>query len=373
MRRLNRIVTVLLILLSMAGIAVAVMILREEQELSAARQQQVSRLSEELQPIEEKRKELQEKDKEWQELLETEKNGKPCIMLTFDNTGETLYETMYDMMEQYGFRGTFIMRDGAFPGAAEESITSEEFLELMDSGWEYAIGISDGSEPETESEPGFFAETESQESGEEIQEEDQEETESEDDRSFTEQVDSFLAAFEERQWEEPVTLACTREQYGEFTEAELARRGFQTVCILNNEEFPVIEEKTGDVWIIESGVFKQKNLKVEDAIQNAVQNGKSMAITVNDILKISKNASYDLSITKFSSLLTFLKNLEEQGEINIITYSEFNQYEDQLEQAYEDLAARYSTFRKDMNQQLEELNQKEQEIVESLRITEAQE
>lgn len=374
MRRLNRVVTVLLILLSIAGVAAAVMLLRDEKALSVARQQQVSKLSEALQPIDEKRKELQSQEKEWQARLEEARYGKPCVMLSFDTMESSLYKTMYELMDQYGFRGTFIMRDGKMPGGSEDDITGEEFAELMDSGWEYAVGISDGSESEQEDELDFLAGLNvTQDSSEEQDEEAQEETETEDNRSYAERLDSSLSAFESYQIEKPVTLFCTQEQYGEVSEAKLTGWGFQTVCTLNKEEFPVIEEKTGDLRVIDSGIFKQKDLDVEKVIQTAVLNKQSISITINDVQKISQNASYDLSLTKFTSLLTCLKNFEEQGELSVLTYSEYVQYAEQQEQVYEELLDNYSAFRQEMNQQIEELDQQEQDIVDSLRITEAQE
>ena len=98
-----------------------------------------------------------------------------------------------------------------------------------------------------------------------------------------------------------------------------------------------------------------------------------MVICVNSDRKISDNAGYDLSLTKFSSLLTMLKNLEDQGEIYVLTFSELLQYEDQKDQSYEKLASQYAKFKEEMNQKLKELNQQEQQAVEALDSDETEE
>lgn len=119
-------------------------------------------------------------------------------------------------------------------------------------------------------------------------------------------------------------------------------------------------------------MYTQQDMKVEESLQNAVDNHKSMVICVNSVKKISEDAGYDLALTKFSSLLTTLKNLEEQGDIYVLTFSELQQYESQKKKSYEDLAAQYAKFKEDMNQQLEELDQQEQQIVEALDTDENQ-
>lgn len=369
MRRLNGLVTALLILLSVAGIGLAALFLRHENQLAAGRQEKMRNLTEQLQPVNAKRKELQDKDKEWQKTLENEKEGKPCVILCFNTMKDDVYYTMYDMMEQYGFRGTFVLQDGNLPGYSEESVTGEEVSEMLNDGWEFAIAENMDSKKETEDDLSFLTaekETETEADGEETMEE-------ESPQSWLDLVDAHLAAVENSQWEMPVTVLCTQEQYEQTSDAKLAQRGFQMACVLNEEEFPTVGEKGENLWRMDAGLYTQKDLKLEESIQNAVANKKSMVVSINEVAKISEDSGYDLSVTKFTSLLNTLKNLEEQGEIYVLTFSEFYQYGEQQAQAYEELAAQYAKFRQDMLQQIEELDQQEQEIVDSLQNEETEE
>lgn len=371
MRRMNGFVTFLLIVLCVAGIGLGAVFLKHENQLSVRRQEKMAQLNEQLQPINAQRKELQEKDKTWQKSLEEEKKGKPCVVLCFNTMDEEVYDTMYDMMEQYGFRGTFALKDGHTPGYSEDVVSSSEVSEMLDDGWEYAISEDLNAEKATDDGLSFLNETETETGDQEAYtDETNEEGQT---ASYVDQVDSHLNTLDEYQMSRPQTIFCTQEQYDQMTTSALAEKGIQTVCILNEEEFPVIDESEGDVRVLQAGVYTQQDMKVEESLQNAVANNKSMAICVNSVKKISEDAGYDLSLTKFSSLLTTLKNLEDQGSIYVLTFSELQQYEDQKTSSYETLASQYAKFKEEMNQKLQELDQQEQQAVDALETDETEE
>lgn len=370
MRRMNRFVTFLLIVLCVAGVWLGNAFLKHENQLAVQRQQKMAQLNEQLQPINAKRKELQEKDKTWQKSLEEEKKGKPCVVLCFNTMDEEVYDTMYDMMEQYGFRGTFALKDGHVPGYSDDAVTGSEVSEMLDDGWEYAVSEDLNTGKATENELSFLDETETETDTESYEESDTEEASS---ASYADQLNSHLNTLDEYQMSRPQTIFCSQEQYEQLSTASLSEKGIQAVCILDENEFPVLEDSEDEVKVFQAGVYTQQDMKVEESLTNAVNNNKSMVICVNSVKKISEDAGYDLSITKFSSLLTTLKNLEEQGEIYVLTFSELLQYEDQKASSYENLASQYAKFKEDMNQQLEELDQQEKQAVDALDTDETEE
>lgn len=369
---MNGFVTFLLVILSVAGIGLAAVFLKHENQLAAQRQQKMAQLNEQLQPINAQRKELQEKDKTWQKSLEEEKKGKPCVVLCFNTMEEEVYDTMYDMMEQYGFRGTFALKDGHVPGYSDDAVTGSEVSEMLDDGWEYALAEDLNAGKTTEDELSFLNETET-ETGTD-QEEAEESSEEGSNASFREQLDAHISTLDEYQMSRPQTIFCTQQQYDQLSTADLTEKGIQAVCILNEAEFPILEESEEDnVRVLQAGVYTQQDMKVEETLTNAINNNKSMVICMNSVKKISEDAGYDLSITKFSSLLNTLKNLEDQGEIYVLTFSELLQYEDQKDQSYEKLASQYAKFKEEMNQKLKELNQQEQQAVDALDSDETEE
>lgn len=370
MRRMNGFVTFLLVILSVAGIGLAAVFLKHENQLATQRQQKMAQLNEQLQPINAQRKELQEKDKTWQKSLEEEKKGKPCVVLCFNTMEEEVYATMYDMMEQYGFRGTFALKDGHVPGYSDDTVTGSEVSEMLDDGWEYALAEDLNAGKTTDDELSFLNETETDTD----QEETEESSEEGSNASFREQLDAHISTLDEYQMSRPQTIFCTQQQYDQLSTADLTEKGIQAVCILNEAEFPILEESEEDnVRVLQAGVYTQQDMKVEETLTNAINNNKSMVICMNSVKKISEDAGYDLSITKFTSLLTTLKNLEDQGEIYVLTFSELLQYEDQKDQSYEKLASQYAKFKEEMNQKLKELNEQEQQAVDALDSNETEE
>ncbi|MDO4299200.1 MAG: polysaccharide deacetylase family protein [Lachnospiraceae bacterium] len=362
MRRINRLITALLILLSAAGIVLAVLFLKKEQELETERQTRVAKLSAQLQPLNEKRNEWQAQNKEWQNRLAEKKKGKSCILLSFDNMSETLYETMFDMMDQYNFRATFALRNGIVPSWEEGYLTSEEFDEMMRRGWEYALSIGEMPEPSLD-----------EEEDRDYREEQESESETEQGgkpESFQSRINDALASLEAAGMELPTTILCTAEQYEEIGETVLARKGFQMAGVIDEESFPSIAGKGDFIWRIDCGLYKQKDVDIETVLSVAIDNSESVAISINEVVKISKDASYDLSLMKFSSLLNYLKGQEEQGRINVLTYSEYYQYQEEQEREYEALTAEYAAFRQEMNSDMAALDAMEQEIVEEARSTE---
>ena len=358
MRGTNRFVTMLLALLSVSGIVVGVLFLYNERRLEQKRQDTVGRLSLELEPINEERNEWEKKDEEWLNTLTEKKKGISCIMLCFDDTGNEMNNSVFQKMDNYGFRGTLSLKNGVLPGDEGSSLGSEEFQEMLDSGWEYAVSFDSGVQYETEEDVGDA--------------ENDTEAESDTDseviigQEWLGQIDDVLARLAEYQWKMPTALFCTREQYDSVSGKDISSRGFSMVRILDTEKFPVIAEREDDLWEIESGQYTQRS-DLGNCVDIAIQKGESMAITVNKVVRISKDADFDLSSSKFDSLLSSLKSYEEQEMVHMFTFSEFYEYTEKEEAEYKQLLSQYASFRAEMNEKMEELEQKEQQIVEESR------
>lgn len=361
MNRTGRLGTVLLILLTIIGAAGAYLFLKQEESSAAARQAQVSRLSEQLQPINEERQRWQEEEKEWQKTLQESQKGRSCVMLSFDNRTEEMYDTIYEMMDQYGFRGTILLRNGRLPSGEDGYLSFGEFQEMMDNDWEYALSVGEGQTvADTENDAlewRGMAET----SETETQEMTEEETEA---RNWLQILDESISSLQENQVSIPQTVFCTEEQFAQASEKDFSGKGFSMVQVTHTTEFPTIAEKGENLWVLDGGLYVQKYQDLEGQLEEAIQNRKSMAIMINDVRKISTDPDYDLSLTKFSSLLNSLKTQEEQGQVYVMTYSEFWQYQEQIEQNYEALSSQYAAFRREMQAGIEELDRQEAAIVE---------
>lgn len=397
MRRLHKAVTFLLIVLCIAGAAFSYQFMKKEQQRATMRQQEISEVSKQLEPINQKRREWEKQDKEWQATLAEKQTGRTCVLLGFDNMSRELYDTIFELMDQYGFRGTFAMRNGKMPSweteKSDEYTSSEMMQEMLDAGWDYALSIgeepSGEDEEETQYTPDFsdeFGDIAAQSemmSGEETDAPDEDgtkpETESEsetEERGFLGELEDAVTRLSENGYTQPATLFCTREQYGEATDKKLADIGFTMVSVADTQDHPVIDQKANEeesskLWVIDTGVYTQRDDQMEKELDAIVAKQQSVAISINEIVKISRDIDYDLNLTTFTSLLNYLKELEADRKINVLTYSEYYQYEQLRKEAYESALAEYAAFREEMLAALEDLDVQEGQIAKQLKETEA--
>ena len=395
MRRLHKAVTFLLIVLCIVGAVFSYQFLKKEQQRAAMRQQEINEVSKQLEPINQKRRDWEKQDKAWQTTLAEKQTGRTCVLLSFDNMSRELYDTIFELMDQYGFRGTFAMRNGKMPSweteKNDEYTSSEMMQEMIDAGWDYALSIgeevSEENEEETHYTPDFSDEfgdlaaqsemVSEEESENSDQETSMEETESETEpQGYAAQLDEAVTRLSENGYTQPSTLFCTKEQYEDLTEKELTDLGFTMVSVADTQEHPVIDQKANEeepskLWVIDTGVYTQRDDQMEKELDAIIAKQQSVAISINDIVKISRDIDYDLSLTAFTSLLNYLKELEAERKINVLTYSEYYQYEQLRKEAYENALAEYAAFREEMLAALESLDVQEGQIAKQLKETEA--
>ena len=161
-----------------------------------------------------------------------------------------------------------------------------------------------------------------------------------------------------------------------MTEKELTNLGFTMVSVADTQEHPVIDQKANEeelskLWVIDTGVYTQRDDQMEKELDAIIAKQQSVAISINDIVKISRDIDYDLSLTAFTSLLNYLKELEAERKIKVLTYSEYYQYEQLRKEAYENALAEYAAFREEMLAALESLDVQEGQIAKQLKETEA--
>lgn len=390
MRRLHKAVTFLLIVLCVAGAAFSYQFLKKEQKRATMRQQEISEVSKQLEPINQKRREWEKKDKEWQATLAEKQTGRTCVLLGFDNMSRELYDTIFDLMDQYGFRGTFAMRNGKMPSweaeKSDEYTSSEMIQEMLDAGWDYAVSVGedpvDGEEETAQYRPDFsdeFGDIVSESETEMVQENFPDETERQEDETeaqgFLSELEAAVTTLSENGYTLPETLFCTAEQYKEATDKNLSDYGFTMVSVTDPENHPAIDQKKNEendskLWVIDTGIYTQRDEQMEKQIDGIVAKQQSVAISINEIVKISKDIDYDLNLTTFTSLLNYLKELESDRKINVLTYSEYYQYEQLREESYKTALAEYAAFREEMLAALEELDIEEGQIAKQLNETE---
>lgn len=104
-----------------------------EQQIYAAYDEEI-----ELQKdISDYEKELEALDRKYVEDI----SAKTCVILCFDDFGNSAYGDIIKEMDKRGMVGVIVFRDGKVPGK-KGSISVELYQELLEKGWEGAIGNS---------------------------------------------------------------------------------------------------------------------------------------------------------------------------------------------------------------------------------------
>lgn len=331
---------VLLVLATAAGLVFAVWIIRQDEAETAERQKAVDELEVELRPLLDERSEWKKKDSEWKKKLDEKIKGESCMLISIDNMDKNLYDTIYMMMAPYGMRATFSLKGGhtlTDPGAQEiekEYINTEQFQEMKEMGWEYAISSDSQEEEGTEEE-----------------------------LPYLDRLDAALQGLENQELEKPKTVFLEASDDSEEVKAGLIERGFAMENVVSEKTDTLIGEKTEDIYRIDSVLLDQSNSSIEQLLDQAAANRQSLAVTVKNVTRITKENDTSVSLTVFSSFLNRLRTLEEQGLFNVMTYSEFNEYQQQREKDKVRLTKKYSEFKNEMKARLEEIEKEEKEIV----------
>lgn len=340
----------LLILATVAGLVVAVWIIRQDEAEAIERQEAVDELEAELKPLLDERSEWKAKDGEWKKKLDAKTKGESCMLISIDNMDKNLYDTIYMMMAPYGMRATFSLKGGHIlsnPDAEEkekEYIDTEEFQEMLDMGWEYAVSVDDVDDDEEDGE--------------------------EEEVSWLERLDEAVQGLENQGLEQPKTVFLAAAENTDEVKAGLAERGFTTENVISTKTDAVIGEMTEGIFQIDSVLLNQDNTSIEQLMDQAAANRQSLAVSVNEVLRISKDGDKDISLTSFSTFLNRLRTMEEQGLFQIMTYSEFQEYQKQKEKDTARLTKKYGEFKSEMKVRMEEIEQEEQEIVKRVMKTE---
>lgn len=107
-----------------------------------------AKLTEEILAAQEKETQLDKRIEEYEKEITALKldyveriSAKSCVVLCFDQFGKSAYGEIIKEMDKYGFTGVIVFRDGLVPGK-KGSISVELYRELLDKGWEGAIGNS---------------------------------------------------------------------------------------------------------------------------------------------------------------------------------------------------------------------------------------
>lgn len=378
-KNLRKLLKALLILATIAGAALIARIYWQDGKEVVKRQETVDKLALEILPYTEERAEWKEKDREWKKKLSAKEKGEACVLLGINNMDKKLYDTIFSQLAPYGLRATFSLKGGHLmedPEAEEEKdkskdknkekekeyINTEQFKEMVDFGWEYAVSVEEetSGEEETEDETGEEAESQTETENQTEGEDAESETETDD---FLKRLDLTIASLESQGIKRPDLVFLEDEEASDEVLAGLSERGFSMANVITAKGTPLIGKlPEKGLCRIDSALLNQDDDDLTKVLYDAASKGACLAISVNDVLRISKDSEKEINLVKFSAFLGKISTLEAEGAISVMTYSEFYDYKKQSARDLLKLQKKYEKFQEEMNQRLAEIDKEEQKI-----------
>lgn len=304
---------------------------KKEQEWAVSN----AEITERIQPFEEEKRELEKQDDAWLQRLEDTKTGKTCILLSFENMDTNLSQSIFPIMSEYGYRGTFSLRNGAVPGSQSELMSMEEFHGMIGSGWEYA----------------FLTESPDND---------------EDGTQWEAQLDAQIAAWNSAGIGTPAGYFFESGQNSKAKEEALKERGF---CVWGN-----LQQNPGYIDAMEDGALPVKTVMLtkesstlESALSNAVAKKKSVAFSVPAVLDSVEGNVKGITTAKFRQFLDEIKEYEAAGKIQVMTYYQYFQYRAQCQAEADALKPEYDAFRQQKADRMKELDGEIRKVLDEYR------
>lgn len=111
-----------------------------QRQQSANKAQELRNLNAVIQQLQSEKSELEQELEELTGETDARETEKATGVLCFTSIDQNLYTQAYSKLQKNGYTGLFIMQNRKLPGDYN-TISVEEFLELLDAGWSYGISL----------------------------------------------------------------------------------------------------------------------------------------------------------------------------------------------------------------------------------------
>lgn len=327
-----RVAAVVIALIGIAVIAVGIWKEKEKEQAWAANN---AKITSRIQPFEAEKRELEKQDDAWLQRLEDTKKGTACVLLSFENMDTNLSQSIFPIMSEYGYRGTFALQNGAVPGTQPEWMSMEEFHGMLGAGWEYAFL--------TESPEG-----------------------DEDGTKWQEQLDAQIAAWNGAGIGTPAGYFFTSGQSSKEKEAVLKERGF-SVWRDPQQNPEYIDAMKDGTLTVKSVTLTKDSSTLETALANAVEKKESVAFNIPSVLETVEGDTKAVTTAKFRQFLSEIKEQEAAGNLQVMTYFQYFQYKAQLQAEAEALKPEYDAFCQQKDARIKELDAEIRKVLEEYR------
>lgn len=222
---------------------------------------------------------------------------KPSILLNMDNSHTNLYTSVYPLLKERDFVGTFAWQMGYYPGSG--GVTQEQFNELMANGWDYAMygyvgtwatDVYDWNQYNT---------------------------------MYT-ALKSYLDILHSYNISTPVTYFHPNNRSTKPIMKALKSLGFKMGR--NSPSYPYIPHYDYDSFELSCIQIQDINSslqKAKDAIDYAIKTGQCISIFCHDVVDNADSTGVNVSKATYIALLDYIKEKVDAGLVDVITYKQF--------------------------------------------------
>ena len=224
---------------------------------------------------------------------------KPCILLGFDNSKKNLYDTIYPLLKERGFVGTFAWQMGNYPGSTTAYLTQDQFDELMGNGWDYAMYGYVGTPPSDISDWSQYD-------------------------TLYNVLKSYVDLLKSKGISTPVSYFCPNNKSTAPLIKALKSLGFKllrnhsTQELIGNYDFDSFETSCFQIQDINDSLLKAKA-----RIDTAIQTGQSLRIFTHEVVTSTDSTGLNVSSATYTDLLNYIKEKVDAGLIEVVADKEF--------------------------------------------------
>ncbi len=295
---------------------------RKARELAAA--------SREISSLKAERNSLKDDMEKYLEAYRAENGREAAFTLFFDSISEELISLAYPLMNEHGFKGTIVLKDGVFPGG-DGCISRAEFDLLISKGWDAAIGESkdiDLSAPDAE-------------------------------EALSQYLDRYMGMLRSRSIKVPNVFCFDEGHYDKKFDDVLKSRGFSAIRHYGETGVLGCTVSENGTFLIGTRPIYNGQSTVQKFVIDCYNAKTDLGISVNRVTENENDASA-CSAEKYTLMLNYIR--EKCPGALIMTASELIEYQKSNPSAAENASSEYIKKTSETEKRLKEIDDRIEEI-----------
>lgn len=332
---------VIILIVALVGLFGIGLFIRKDQQDTQIQSAQMLEDSRRLTQLTIESDDLKDKDTAMLTEMEEKKYAQTCIMFRFENLNRNLYDVIVPLMDEYGYAGNLTLTDGVIPSSdeitsSEDVITVNEFQKLCERGWDYSLEDSNVVKYPDEISDNLSD-------------------------SWIANLDQGLLELNTAGIAVPSTFLCNMKDSDSKVNDVLRERGFQLISMNDGDCQSLNQKLTMADFSAKSERLYTGDSVVLGTIDAAIQEKYHVIVEVGQVIAGNKDEN-NVDLEKFIKFLEYLKELEASEEIQVMTFTEFSDYEQTVDEQLAELQKAYDEEKATIDKRLEEIEKESAEI-----------